>query len=344
MPLPRSGIFFYAQNPEVSVVVPKTVGREATGNTFLMINLSALIHGRDKNKLVQMNRMITAVHNWLVVAFFLLSIQTVVAQSRIKEGFVVTSDRVKIHYVEAGKGEPILFVPGWTMTTDIWEQQIQHFSQTHRVIAMDPRSQAKSQKVAEGHYPERRAKDIYELVQQLKLSPVVLVGWSLAVPEVLTYVDAFGTGTLRGLVLVDGYIGADMDSCAPNPLKGMLKAVHENRERHNAAFVRGMFQSKQPEAYLAKITRAALQTPTNTAFTLLAHLMVTDGDWRPALKKLDKPLLYVVTPSLAFQAEMVKQTLPGAETAIFENAGHAVFVDEAAKFNALLEGFLQKPE
>jgi non-heme chloroperoxidase len=168
------------------------------------------------------------------------------------------------------------------------------------------------------------------------------VGWSLAVPEMLTYVSEFGTATLRGLVLVDGYIGADADSCAPDPLKGMLKLVHENRAQHNAAFVRSMFKSKQPEEYLARITRAALQTPTNTAFTLLAHLMVTGGDWRPALKKVDRPLLYVVTPSLAFQAEMVKQTVPGAQTEVFENAGHALFVDEAEKFNTLLENFIRK--
>jgi non-heme chloroperoxidase len=282
------------------------------------------------------------VKKMLVLSFFLFSVHMALSQSKLKDGFVVTSDKVKIHYVEAGRGEPILFVPGWTMTTDIWEQQIRHFAKTHRVIAMDPRSQGKSQKVGDGHYPERRAKDMYELVQQLKLSPVVLVGWSLAVPEVLTYVDEFGTATLRSLVLVDGYIGADADSCAPDPLKGMLKAVHENREQHTAAFVRSMFKSKQPEAYLAKITRAALQTPTNTAFTLLAHLMVTEGDWRPALKKVDKPLLYVVTPSLAFQAEMVKQTVPAAQTEVFENAGHAVFVDEADKFNALLEAFINK--
>ena len=40
----------------------------------------------------------------------------------------------------------------------------------------------------------------------LRLSPVVLVGWSLGVREVLTYVQLFGTSTLRGLVLVDGEV------------------------------------------------------------------------------------------------------------------------------------------
>src|SRR3990172_7379864 len=106
-----------------------------------------------------------------------------------KDGFVTTPDGVKIHYLEAGyrsqtlgvarshgfdeKGryvshtksvvvalQPvILFVPGWTMPAWIWEKQIAHFSKTHRVVAMDPRSQGESQQTTEGHYPAARARD-----------------------------------------------------------------------------------------------------------------------------------------------------------------------------------------
>ena len=62
-----------------------------------------------------------------------------------KSGFVTTSDGIRIHYLEAGPAEAeapaILFVPGWTMPAEIWEKQIAHFAKTHRVVAMDPRSQ-----------------------------------------------------------------------------------------------------------------------------------------------------------------------------------------------------------
>lgn len=32
-----------------------------------------------------------------------------------------TSDGVELHYLEAGSGPTLVFVPGWTMPADIWE-------------------------------------------------------------------------------------------------------------------------------------------------------------------------------------------------------------------------------
>lgn len=259
-----------------------------------------------------------------------------------RSGLFTTSDGVQLHYLEAGSGPAIVFVPGWTMPAEIWSEQIQEFSKRYRVVALDPRSQGRSEKVTEGHYPERRARDVYELVQQLGLEPAVLVGWSLGVPELLTYVDQFGTESIESLVLVDGFIGADHDPAAPNPLRGMLRAVHVDRKAHAAAFVRSMFRSARSEEYLIWLTDASLETPTNTAFVLLGHLMVSNGDWRGALEKVDRPLLYIVTAQLAGQAEMVKARLPEAQVEVFERAGHALFIDEAERFNRLLEAFLSK--
>jgi len=53
-------------------------------------------------------------------------------------------------------------------------------------------------------------------------------------------------------------------------------------------------------------------------------------------------LLYVVTPQLAEQAGNLQRNRPGTETAVFERAGHALFVDEPERFNALIEDFAQR--
>lgn len=286
-----------------------------------------------------------AVQGMVVLAALALSTSPVIAQHAggahaPVSGFFTTSDGVKLHYLEAGHGPALVFVPGWTMPADIWEHQIAHFARTHRVIALDPRSQGKSEKPYEGHYPERRARDVLELIEQLGLAPATVVGWSLAVPELLTLVQEHGTGSLRALVLVDGFVGADEDSCAPNPLLPMLKAMHQDRRGHANAFIRSMYRTPQSDAYLKRITQASLETPTTTAFTLLAHLMTTSGDWRPALERVDRPLLYVASGQMRPQAEMVVGRVRGARMEVFENAGHALFVDEAPRFNRVLEEFL----
>jgi non-heme chloroperoxidase len=258
----------------------------------------------------------------------------------VKNGFVTTSDGVKLHYLEAGSGPAILFVPGWTMPAEIWEAQIRHFSQRYRVVALDPRSQGESAQAAEGHYPERRARDIKEVVDQLGLSPVVLVGWSMGVSEALTYVDQFGTATLRALALVDGNIGEDATPLSAAGNWARVRGMQLNRREFTQKFVRSMYKKPQAEAYYNRITAAALKTPTTTAVTLLANEFAR-GDWRPVLGKLDRPVLYAITPDLKAQAEALKARVPAARVEIFGDCGHALFVDDAARFNAVLEEFLR---
>jgi hypothetical protein len=43
-------------------------------------------------------------------------------------GSFTTSDGVGLHYTDSGRGRAMVFVPGWTMSGDIWEPQIRAFS------------------------------------------------------------------------------------------------------------------------------------------------------------------------------------------------------------------------
>src|SRR5579864_5701780 len=81
----------------------------------------------------------------------------------------VTSDGVRLHYLEAGppNGHTLVFIPGWTMPAWIWISQIQYFSPRYHVIAFDPRGQGDSGVPATGYEPIRRGQDISELLLQL---------------------------------------------------------------------------------------------------------------------------------------------------------------------------------
>ena len=226
------------------------------------------------------------------------------------------------------------------MPAEIWAPQMAHFAPRFRVVAMDPRSQGLSDKPAEGHYSERRAQDIKEVVDQLKLAPVALVGWSMAVSELLTYVEQYGASTVRALVLVDGTIGGDRNPKESAQAWAWTKAMQVNRRDFTDKFVRGMYRKPQPEAYLQKVIAASLQTPTNSAFALIANWLAR-GDWRAVLPKLDRPVLYAAAPEMKAQAAMVKARLPSARIELFEDCGHALFVDDAARFNRVVEEFLR---
>jgi microsomal epoxide hydrolase len=260
------------------------------------------------------------------------------AQAQSKSGFFTTSDGVRIHYLEAGKGPAIVLIPGWTMPAWIWEKQIAHFSAKYHVIAVDPRSQGDSDKPAEGNYPERRARDYKELVDHLKLSPAVLVGWSMGVPEILAYVDQFGATDLRGVVLVDGF--AVMEEGVLKVFPVWLRAMAMDRKGFTDRFVQSMYKKPQPESYYERLSAAALKTPTNTAVEL-GVVMTGRPDLSPILPKLaNTPVLCVATKNLIKQIDLLKPAIPNLQSEIFEDSGHALFVDDADRFNAAVEKFL----
>jgi non-heme chloroperoxidase len=258
----------------------------------------------------------------------------------LKDEFFTTSDGVKLHYLIGGNGQIVLFIPGWTMPAEIWQRQIEYFIPDYCVVVLDPRSQGSSGQSEEGNYPARRAQDYKELIDHLG-SPVVLVAWSLAVFEALTYVEMFGTYQWKGLVLVEVMLH---DPSIPEDRSRRYDFLHNlqaDRKQFAAAFVRSMYRQPQPEGYLDHVTAATLLTPTNTAVALLAELAVKN-DIRTALPNIKIPVLAIMTPRNRLAAELVTAMVPDSQAEIFEDAGHCLFVDEADRFNRLLKGFLER--
>ena len=260
-----------------------------------------------------------------------------------RDVFVTTPDGTKIHCLDAGRGPApaVLFVPGWTMPAEIWERQIAHLSPMYRVVAMDPRAQGQSAAASEGLYPAARARDIKAVVAELGLAPLVLVGWSMAVNEVAAYVDQFGTDTLAGLVLVDGGAGQDFDQVfMPRQLRSFVAWLAANRREAADAFVRGLFARPQEEEYLQHLTEVSFRTAANSAFTLGTASVLTDN--RAALAKIDRPTLIVAAagPLVDLFRDMQRR-IRGSRLVVFQNVGHALFVDDADQFNSLLEEFLR---
>ena len=257
-----------------------------------------------------------------------------------KDGSFKTSDGVKLHYLEAGSGPAIFFEPGWSMPAWIWDPQFKYFAEHFHVVALDPRSQGDSDKPTEGNSCERRAQDIKELLEHLKLDHVVLVGWSLGVPELLTYAEQFGGNRVRGYVLVDGFAWDKQDPQFITSMVGMYKQVQTNRRDFTEKFVRSMYKKPQPEEYIQRVVAASLKMPSDSAVAASVS-SISRADWRPALAKVDRPVLVMCQAQLkGMAADPIVSAIPAARVELFEDAGHALFVDNAGRFNALLGDFI----
>ena len=255
-------------------------------------------------------------------------------------GFVTTSDGVKLHYLESGKGPALLFLPGWTGAAEFWTPQMRLFMDRWRVVALDPRSQGDSDKVAEGNHTEQRARDVHEVIGKLGLGPVVLVAWSRGVIEALSLVEQFGTSSIRALVMVDGTLVRTTDTAAVEQFQQQTRAMLADRKAFVAQQVPGMFRRQHGKELYDRIGSANLKTPTPVAITLQADSMGRDS--RPAVRRVDKPSLFVNRsgPGADAIAAILRKDLPSAQVAVMPDVGHAVFLDDPRRFNELLTNFL----
>ncbi|HEY3972980.1 MAG TPA: alpha/beta hydrolase [Candidatus Sulfotelmatobacter sp.] len=255
-----------------------------------------------------------------------------------------TSDGVSIHYLEAGSGRAIVFIPGWTMPAWIWQKQIDEFSKSYHVVAVDPRSQGESDQPTFGHLPETRARDYKELVDHLALKQPVLVGWSMACGELVKYAEEFGTENVAGIVLVDGYLSDKPSMEMFTGISGWMNQLQQDRQKQATGFVHSMYKKPQPEDYLQRVVDASMHTPADTAVTLIYN-MITVTDFSAGLAKMNRPVLFAYQPESQPTADYLKMHL-GDKVRLerFDGDGHALFVDDPEKFNKVLEEFIKSLE
>jgi non-heme chloroperoxidase len=259
----------------------------------------------------------------------------------VTDHFFQSTDGVQLHYLEAGPptAHTLVFVPGWTMPAWIFMPQIMAFSARYHVVAFDPRGQGDSAAPPEGYEPVRRGRDVAELIARLS-GRVVVVGWSLGVLDTLASIHVAGDQRLAGLVLVDNSVGEEP---APPPYKPgpPRRGPPPNHAQSMKAFVRGMFRRPQPAAYIDRLTEATLRTPPDASRLLLAY-PVPRSYWKEAVYATRVPVLYVIRPRWVAQGENLMRNRPNTEMEVFTDAGHALFIDDAARFNSVTEDFLRR--
>ncbi|MBS1032908.1 alpha/beta fold hydrolase [Gluconobacter cerinus] len=85
-------------------------------------------------------------------------------------------DDVRLHYVRAGQGEPVLLVHGWPQTWYEWYRVIPHLVEAgHEVIAVDMRGAGDSSRPASGYDSNTVADELHALVRQLGFATIRLV-------------------------------------------------------------------------------------------------------------------------------------------------------------------------
>lgn len=245
-------------------------------------------------------------------------------------------------------GQTYLLIHGWSQDKTCWSSQTP-LADTCRLVAVDLRGHGASDAPADAaSYTSTRlwAEDIQAILTELEIDQPVLVGWSYGCRVISAYLEIYGQAALGGIALVGGPLvfgkGREdwmINRKSPMANRDLFSDDNEKRMTATRRFVAGCFETTlAPETLDAHVA-------INMRVSALVRraLFAADWDFREQLAELSLSTLVIHGENDRIVDARVGNTAaniaPNAKLRLYENAGHAPFLEQPTRFNADLKTF-----
>lgn len=281
--------------------------------------------------------------------------------STLQINFFTTNDDVKLAYWEAGSGEPLIIIPGWSSNGAELINIVYLLSKDYRVIVMDPRNQGMSQKVEYGNNIARYSMDLKQLTEHLTITKANYCGWSMGAAILWSYIDLFGTDSMAKLILIDEpisiYTHDNWSEQERLNAGGMTTSAERMIEAFSGAPTNAQIvDMKVMERFMAQdsvyfqnsqaFAQAAIKTePEFTAQVLFDHI---SNDWREVIRhKINIPTAIFTgeySNNLPSQ-QWAQSVIPDASLFVYtkeQQGDHFLAAKNPVKFSFDVKQFLNK--
>ena len=271
------------------------------------------------------------------------------------ESCYITVDGIRIHYVVAGEGRPVMLIHGLGASVVTWRDNFAALSQSHRVYAIDLPGHGDSAKPDIGYESETIVECIGKLVDELGIERPAIIGNSVG--GALAMMIAFRFPDLvSGLVLVGSaglgreislyirllsvpLIGTVLEAFKVEGPKLMLANVFHDRSLATDELANELYRSRKMPG--AKVAVMRVIRNTVSIGGVREDFVFTDG-----LKRLKAPVMVVWgRQDKIFPAEHAFRTaeaIEGAWVEVFDECGHWPHMEKADAFNSLVLRFLSE--
>lgn len=159
--------------------------------------------------------------------------------------YITTTDNTKLFFKDWGSGQPIIFLHGWPLSSDSWDDQAMAVADAgYRSISYDRRGFGRSTQPWKGYDYKTLADDLAAVIEQTGAENVVLVGFSMGGGEVARYMSRHNGNAVAKAVLISSIVPF-MLKTSDNPNGTDQKVFDEMTDKMNAdrcKFFAGFFK------------------------------------------------------------------------------------------------------
>ncbi len=253
-----------------------------------------------------------------------------------------------LFYEEAGRGEPLVLIPGFASGAWSWNWQISELSKQFRVLTFDPRGVSRST-IALGAVSsiDKIADDVAELLDHLGLDSANILGISFGgfVAQEFALKHA---RLLNKLVLVStGFGGPNHVLPAPEVLASFAATAGLNSPERIAKYLQTAFSpgfSDENADQVELFCRLREDNPVSEEVyrQQLGSAMVFNTEDRIGRISSDTLVITGDADTIVVPENSINlaERIPRAKLEVIDGAGHMAFVENAAQFNQLVLNFL----
>jgi 3-oxoadipate enol-lactonase len=253
---------------------------------------------------------------------------------------VVTSNGRHIGYTEEGVGEatPLVFLHGVGSDKSVWQPQLEYFGRTRHAIAFDYPGYGDSDPAPEGTTRDDYAAAILFAMRALGVTKAHVCGLSLGGVIAIALHHA-APDSCASLILADTF------AVHPDGRGIYDRSLAGSRDLPAMAEARVDFLLAQPAD--PQVRREVIETMSRidpAAYRIGAEA-VWLADQRDRLGEIAVPTLVICgeddKPTPPDLSRELAAMIPGAQLAMMARAGHLTNLEQPARFNALVDDFLQ---
>ncbi|PEJ66968.1 alpha/beta fold hydrolase [Bacillus wiedmannii] len=264
---------------------------------------------------------------------------------------------IEIYYEDHGTGKPVVLIHGWPLSGRSWEYQVPALVEAgYRVITYDRRGFGKSPQPWEGYEYDTFTSDLHQLLEQLELQNVTLVGFSMGGGEVARYIGKYGINRVEKAVFA-GAVPPFLYKSADHPegvlddvaIQGFENGVKSDRLAFLDEFTKGFFAAGDRTDLVSKPFRlynrdiAAGASPKRTLDCIAAF---SKTDFRGDLAKINIPTLIIhgdsdATVPFEYGGKLTHEAIPNSKVTLIKGGPHGLNATHAKEFNEALLSFLK---
>ncbi len=267
--------------------------------------------------------------------------------------FIKVETNVNLHITDAGEGKPIVLIPGWPLSDEMYEYQYNELiNNNFRVIGITLRGFGKSDKPYGAYNYDVHALDIKRVLDKLDIKDAVLVGFSMGGSIAVRFVSAYNDGQVAKLVLAGAAapIWTQREDFPYNlpqsAVDDLIKLNYKDRPKLLSDFAKifSATETSLNEGIGNWLNGIGLSASSYATAECLVALR--DTDLRPDIAKITIPTLIMHGKKdkiCSFDlAEQMKAGIANSHLVAFAKSGHSLFLEETQKFNTELIKFAGK--